>query len=163
MSCARREKERSCCCQPRGAGSPTGAGRWAGRGEVVAGDRGGRQRLLKAFLGVQLQQWTQSQQHSAVKRGWGEGGGAESRNCEATRVTSAQAKELFSLKKTKPTAALSGCIQTSVTFSFSAGPAAQYPWQRQVPVSSLISPSCNRGGGSWSWPCSTRDAPGAHP
>lgn len=35
----------------------------------------------------------------AAKRGWGEGGGSGTRNCEATHVTSAQAKELFYLKK----------------------------------------------------------------
>lgn len=31
----------------------------------------------------------------AAKRGWGEGEGAGTRNCEAAHVTSAQAKELF--------------------------------------------------------------------
>lgn len=69
----------------------------------------------------------------------------------------------FFFDKTKPIGAFSGCIQISVTFSFSASPASQYPWQRQAPVFSLIFPSCKQGGGSWSWPCSTGDAPGADP
>lgn len=70
-----------------------------GRERGGGGRRQGRKKeIVKGILGGSV---AAVDTGLAAKRGWGEGGGSGTRNCEATHVTSAQAKELFYLKKKK--------------------------------------------------------------